>query len=161
MRLNDRRVEPQRALCKLLPSLGRHSEASARCASWRSQVMETKRQPLNASSQTTAWVFTGLGAATLVGSIIVYGMASSAHSDLLDARQDAQNAASEFRRNDYETAAAEYNALQTKMETLQYTSWGLLGGGILFGGVATYLWLKSAKQSVALTPNGVVFSARW
>ena len=88
-------------------------------------------------------------------------MASSAHSDLLDARQDAQIAANEFRRNDYETAAAEYNALQTKMETLQYTSWGLLGSGVIFGGVATYLWLNPAKQSVALTPNGIVYSARW
>ena len=31
------------------------------------------------------------------------------------------------------------------MQTLQYTSWGLLGGGILFRG-ATYLWLDPGKQ---------------
>ena len=58
-------------------------------------------------------------------------------------------------------AAAEYNSLQTKMQTLQYTSWGLLGGGILFGGIATYLWLDPGKQSVAVTPNGILFTAEW
>ena len=160
LRLNDRRVEPQRALCKLLPSLGRHDEAAARCASWRSQVMETTR-PDTDNSRTTAWVFTGLGGASLLGAIVVYGMASSTHNDLLDAREEAQNAANEFRRNEYDVAAAEYNSLQTKMQTLQYTSWGLLGGGILFGGIATYLWLDPGKQSVAVTPDGILFTAEW
>ena len=117
--------------------------------------METKRQPLEAASRTTACSHRPRAATLPVNYRMVWRVPSFRS---LDARQDAQNAANEFRRNDYETAAAEYNALQTKMETLQYTSWGLLGRHSLAVSPPIF---GLAKQSVALTPNGIVFSVRW
>ena len=166
--MNARLLEPQRALCRLLPTIGRDGAAQSRCTAWKAiEVSRTRAESLSSSSSripTSVWIAGGIAGAAFVGAVATYLFASAAHTDLLDARDDAQAAIDEMDKSAYDSAVNDYESAETRLSTLKVASWALVGIGAVSSGLAIYAWSAAdASESVrvTVTPNGAAFGFSW
>ena len=161
VRIRNERVEPQRALCRLLEKTDRKAEAERRCAAWRFLVSQEGADADASSGDYPIWPFATLSGGLLAAAGLTYVLASSTHTDLLAANRRAVVAADEGDLTRFQQAVAEQNNLTDKMENLQTTTWILLGTGLLAGGVGTYLWFDQESVEMAWTGSGVHWRVQW
>lgn len=134
---------PHRALCSLLPDLGRADEGRGHCRQWRAlEPAAAAASPAGGSDRTVAWVLTAGAAAALVGGGVAYAMALGAADDAAAARDrgEAAAAASPPDAARYADARRDLAAASDATRTREIAAYVLLGAGVALGTWAALTW---------------------
>jgi len=161
IRIRNDRIEPHRALCRLLKNTNRHQEAKQRCAAWRFLVNQQGADVDPLSEDYPLWPFFTVSGGLIVAAGLTYTLASVAHTDLLGANRRAVEAADAGDLSRFNQAAKEQRNLTKKMENLQLSTWVLLGSGVVLSGIGTYLWLDKRSVELAFTGTGLEWKVQW
>lgn len=148
---------PHRALCSLLPDLGRGDEARGHCRQWRALEPQAAVGPVvTASDRTLAWVLTGGAAAALVGAGVSFVAALDA-ADEADAAAERGEAARSATPPDAAAYAAARRAVDTATDdtrTREIAAYALLGVAVGLGTWAALEWADDEGSHLTLRFDG-------
>lgn len=148
---------PHRALCSLLPDLGRGDEARGHCRQWRALEPQTAVGPVvGPADRTLAWVLTGGAAAALVGAGVSFVAALDAadEADAAARRGEAARAATPPDSAAYDAARRAVDAATDDTRTREIAAYALLGVAVGLGTWAALEWADDEGAHVALRWGG-------
>ncbi|MCA9539280.1 MAG: hypothetical protein KC620_10365 [Myxococcales bacterium] len=155
---------PHRALCSLLPDLGRAAEGRGHCRAWR------ELEPAVAVSNSTAFaapdrtlaigLSAGAGAALIAG-VAFYTLALGSADDADAAFKRGERARDAHDADAYAAASRDLDAAVEQVETQQTMAFVLLAAGAVAGGFAIHEWLDDGAVAVRPTPGGALVEGRF
>lgn len=146
---------PHRALCSLLPDLGRAAEGRGHCRTWRTlEPAPAAPPPSAAADHTLAWIAAGGAVAALAGGALFYGQALGAADEADAAHADGRAAREADDPAAYEAARRALSDANERAAGAQIGALALTGVGVALGGLAAWLFLDDGPPAAALMIDG-------
>lgn len=148
---------PHRALCSLLPDLGRADEGRGHCRQWRAlEPAAAAASPASGPDRALAWALTAGAAAALIGGGVAFAAALDSADEAAAARDRgvAAAAASPVDEARYADARRDLAAASDATRTREIAAYVLLGAGAALGTWAALTWAEDGAAVATLRFDG-------